>query len=162
MVCAAQQFITITAFYPGVESQAMKHAHQANAFSIPVRVYYEDTDAGGVVYHANYLNFFERCRTEWLRSLGHDQSRLARDHGIVLVVGSVTVRYLKPARLDDALTVALEVEKLGRAHAVFRQQVRRGDEELATGTVDIVCVDPEKMKATAIPDWLRQKMESLQ
>ena len=140
----------------------MKYAPQANAFSIPVRVYYEDTDAGGVVYYANYLKFFERCRTEWMRSLGHDQSQLARDHAILFVVKSVNAEYLRPARLDDTLTVGLKVEKLGRAQVVFRQHVRRGEEELVSGTVQIVCVDAEQMKATPIPDWLRQKLESLQ
>lgn len=133
-----------------------------HAFCIPARVYYEDTDAAGVVYYANYLKFFERCRTEWVRSLGYGQAELARDHAIVFVVGGVNIQYLKPARLDDELSIGLEVEKLGRAQVVFRQYVRRGDEELATGTVQIVCVDPNKMKSTAIPDWLRQKLESLQ
>lgn len=159
---AVQQIITIRPFSPGVKFLAMKYEPKANAFCIPVRVYYEDTDAAGVVYYANYLKFFERCRTEWVRTLGYDQSELARDHAIVFVVGSVSLQYLKPARLDDLLSVGLEVEKLGRAQVVFRQHVRRGDEELATGTVQIVCVDPHKMKSTAIPDWLRQKLESLQ
>lgn len=140
----------------------MKYEPKANAFGISVRVYYEDTDAGGVVYYANYLKFFERCRTEWMRTLGHDQSQLAREHAILFVVKSVHAEYLRPARLDDLLSVELEVEKLGRAQVVFRQHVRRGDEELVSGTVQIVCVDPVKMKTTAIPDWLRQKLESLQ
>lgn len=140
----------------------MKYEPKTNAFGISVRVYYEDTDAGGVVYYANYLKFFERCRTEWMRTLGHDQSQLARDHAIIFVVKSVNAEYLRPARLDDELMVGLEVEKLGRAQVVFRQHVRRGEEELVSGTVQIVCVDAEKMKTTPIPDWLRQKLESLQ
>jgi len=140
----------------------MKYEPKTNAFTIPVRIYYEDTDAAGVVYYANYLKFFERCRTEWIRNVGHDQSQLARDHAIAFVVKSASAEYLKPARLDDQLTVGLEVEKLSRAQVVFRQHVRRGDEELVTGTVQIVCVEPQKMKPTAIPDWLRQKLESLQ
>lgn len=143
----------------------MKYEPNPNAFSIPVRIYYEDTDAAGVVYYANYLRYFERCRTEWIRAMGHDQSQLARDHAIAFVVKSVNAEYLLPARLDDLLTVGLEVEKLGRAQVVFRQHVRREiegrSEELVTGTVQIVCVDPEKMKATPIPDWLRQKLEYL-
>jgi acyl-CoA thioester hydrolase len=79
----------------------MKHEQKPNAFTIPVRIYYEDTDAGGVVYYANYLKFLERCRTEWLRAIGHDQADLLRDPGIAFVVRSVSLEYLKPARLDD-------------------------------------------------------------
>lgn len=147
----------------------MKYDQKPNAFSIPVRIYYEDTDAAGVVYYANYLKFFERCRTEWLRAVGHDQSDLAREAGIAFVVRAASCEYLKPARLDDTLTVGLEVEKLGRAQVVFRQHVRRpsataldGWEELVTGTVQIVCVDIEKMKSTPIPAFLRTKLEALQ
>lgn len=147
----------------------MKYDQKPNAFSIPVRIYYEDTDAAGVVYYANYLRFFERCRTEWMRAIGHDQSDLAREEGIAFVVRAVTCEYLKPARLDDALTVGLEVEKLGRAQVVFRQHVRRpsdtapsGWEELVTGTVQIVCVNVEKMKSAPIPDFLHAKLEALQ
>ena len=140
----------------------MKYAQNPNAFAIPVRIYYEDTDAAGVVYYANYLKFFERCRTEWMRRVGHDQSDLARDERIAFVVKSVHCEYLQPARLDDPLTVGLEVEKLGRAQVVFRQHVRRGEEELVTGTVQIVCVNVDKMKTAPIPDFLRSKLEALQ
>lgn len=140
----------------------MKYAQNPNAFAIPVRIYYEDTDAAGVVYYANYLKFFERCRTEWMRWVGHDQSDLARDAGIAFVVKAVQCEYLKPAYLDDALSVGLEVEKLGRAQVVFRQHVRRGEEELVTGTVQIVCVNVHKMKTAPIPDFLRAKLEALQ
>lgn len=147
----------------------MKYEQKPNAFAIPVRIYYEDTDAAGVVYYANYLKFFERCRTEWMRWVGHDQSDLARDERIAFVVKSVSCEYLKPARLDDALSVGLEVEKLGRAQVVFRQHVRRESgaapgswEELVTGTIQIVCVNVDKMKTTAIPDFLRTKLEALQ
>jgi biopolymer transport protein TolQ len=90
----------------------MKHPQKPNAFTIPVRIYYEDTDAGGVVYYANYLKFFERCRSEWLRAIGHQQAELLRDPGIAFVVRSVSIDYLKPARLDDQLVVGLEVEKI--------------------------------------------------
>ncbi|MGL5631941.1 MAG: tol-pal system-associated acyl-CoA thioesterase [Azovibrio sp.] len=131
-------------------------------FAIPVRIYYEDTDAAGVVYYANYLRFFERCRTEWIRTLGYDQSQLAREHGIAFVVKHVSTDYHKPARLDDALDIGLKVEKLGRAQIVFHQYARRGDEILVTGTVQIVCVEPTKMKATPIPGWLCKQLESLQ
>ncbi len=140
----------------------MKYEQKANAFAIPVRIYYEDTDAAGVVYYANYLKYFERCRTEWMRQIGHDQSALARDAGIAFVVRAVSCEYLRPARLDDQLSVGLEVEKLGRAQVVLRQHVRRGDEELVSGTVQIVCVNVEKMKSAAIPEFLRTQLEALQ
>ena len=147
----------------------MKYDQKPNAFAIPIRIYYEDTDAAGVVYYANYLKFFERCRTEWMRAIGHDQSDLAREEGIAFVVRAVSCEYLKPGRLDDALSVGLEVEKLGRAQVVFRQHVRRADptvidgwEELVTGTVQVVCVNIEQMKSTPIPAFLRAKLEALQ
>jgi len=147
----------------------MKHPQKSNAFTIGVRVYYEDTDAGGVVYYANYLKFFERCRTEWLREIGHQQAELLRDPGIAFVVRSVRVDYYRPARLDDELVVGLEVVKIGRAQVFLRQHVRRagataaeGWDELVSGDVQIACVNTAQMKATAIPAVLRTKLESLQ
>lgn len=146
-----------------------KHEQKPNAFTIPVRIYYEDTDAGGVVYYANYLKFFERCRTEWLRDIGHDQADLLRDPGIAFVVRTVNVEYLKPARLDDQLVVGLEVEKISRAQIFFRQHIRRanpdvagGWDELVTGTIQIVCADSALMKTTSIPPLLRTRLEALQ
>ena len=139
----------------------MKHEQKPNAFTIPVRVYYEATDAGGVVYYANYLKFFERCRTEWMRSAGHDQRQLALDAGIGFVARKANCEYLRPAHLDDLLTVGLEVEKLTRVRVIFRQHVRRGDDELVTGTVEIACVDMATMKPAPIPDFLYSKLEAL-
>lgn len=139
----------------------MKLSPSPNAFSIPVRVYYEDTDAGGVVYYANYLRFFERCRTEWMRAAGHDQSVLASEQGIGFVVRKANCEYLRPARLDDQLTIGLEVEKLTRVRVVFRQHVRRGDEELVTGSVEIACVNMATMTATPIPEFLHTQLEAL-
>jgi acyl-CoA thioester hydrolase len=139
----------------------MKYEPKPNAFTIPVRVYYEDTDAGGVVYYANYLRFFERCRTEWMRYAGHDQSALASEAGIGFVARKASCEYLRPARLDDQLTVGLEVEKLTRVRVVFRQHVRRGDDELVTGIVEIACVDMATMKPAPIPDFLYAKLEAL-
>lgn len=139
----------------------MKFEPSPNAFTIPVRVYYEDTDAGGVVYYANYLKFFERCRTEWMRSAGHDQRQLALDAGIGFVARKANYEYLRPAHLDDLLTVGLEVEKLTRVRVIFRQHVRRGDDELVTGTVEIACVDMATMKPAPIPDFLYSKLEAL-
>lgn len=148
---------------------AMRHQQKPNAFTIPVRIYYEDTDAGGVVYYANYLKFFERCRTEWLRQIGHQQADLLRDPGIAFVVRSVSVEYLKPARLDDQLVVGLEVERISRAQIFFRQHIRRADEaveggcqELVRGAIHIVCVNSALMKTTSIPAILRTKLETLQ
>jgi acyl-CoA thioester hydrolase len=135
-------------------------------FSIPVRIYYEDTDAGGVVYYANYLKFFERCRTEWVRSLDCDQAALLRDEGIVFVVRNVTAEYLAPARLDDLLEVGLTVEKLGRARIELLQSVSRNGKPLVTGRVSIVSARvtgegaEARMSAAPIPSSLRQKLES--
>lgn len=133
----------------------------AQAFTIPVRVYYEDTDAGGVVYYANYLRFFERCRTEWMRFAGHDQSALATEAGVGFVARKASCEYLRPARLDDELTIALEVEKLTRVRVVFRQQAKRGDQVLVTGTVEIACVNMSTMTPSPIPDFLYSKLEAL-
>src|SRR5574343_541861 len=139
----------------------MKFEPNPNAFTIPVRVNYKDTDADGVVYYANYLKFFERCRTEWMRFAGHDQSALASEAGIGFVARQASCEYLKPARLDDELAVGLEVEKLTRVRVVFRQHVRRGDDELVTGTVEIACVNMATMSPAPIPDFLYAKLESL-
>lgn len=147
----------------------MKYEQKPNAFTIPVRIYYAETDAGGVVYHSKYLDLFERCRTEWLRQLGHDQRVLNEAHNLAFVVRNINIDYLLPGRLDDLLQIGLEVEKLGRSQIVFRQHVRRanpdapaGWDELCTASVQIVCVNLEKMKSAAIPDWLRAQLESLQ
>lgn len=139
----------------------MKSPPSANAFSIPVRVYYEDTDAGGVVYYANYLKFFERCRTEWMRVAGYGQAQLASEAGIGFVARKASCEYLKPARLDDELVVGLEVERLTRVRVVFRQHVRRGDDELVTGSVEIACVNMATMTPAPIPDYLHAKLEAL-
>lgn len=147
----------------------MKTEPKPAAFSIPVRVYYEDTDAGGVVYYANYLKYLERCRTEWLRRIGVDQSALLRDPGIAFVVRSVNIDYLKPARLDDALVVELDVDSIGRAQIHFRQRIRRanpaapsGWDELIVGTIQIVCVNSAQMKIASIPLSLRSRLETPQ
>lgn len=147
----------------------MKEEQKPNAFSIPVRIYYEDTDAGGVVYYANYLKFLERCRTEWLRAIGHDQADLLRDPGMAFVVRSVNLDYLKPARLDEQLRVGLEVERITRAQIFFRQHIRRanpavagGWDELVSGTIQIVCVNAAQMRITSIPPFLRTRLEALQ
>ena len=145
------------------------HAPKPNAFTIPVRIYYAETDAGGVIYHSKYLDLFERCRTEWMRQLGHDQRALTRDHNLIFVVRGIHIEYLRPGHLDDLLEIGLEVEKLGRSQIVFRQFARRanpaaedGYDLLSTASVQIVCVNFEKMKSAPIPDWLRAQLEALQ
>lgn len=130
-------------------------------FVLPVRVYYEDTDAAGVVYYANYLRFLERARTEWLRALGFDQSQLARTHGVAFAARSLSVEYLKAAQLDDALNVIAEVESMGRAQLVFAQRVERGNEVLLEAKLRVACIDAKRLKPAPIPDEVRTKLEAL-
>ena len=106
----------------------------------PVRVYYEDTDAGGVVFYANYLKFFERARTEWLRGLGFGQERLRTDTGAIFIVADTSVRYLSPARLDDLIEVTVLPVELGRVSMTLQQQAWRDSELLAEGDIRIGCV----------------------
>ena len=124
-------------------------------FQFQLRVYWEDTDAGGVVFYANYLKFFERARTEWLRSLGHAQERLRVETGTMFVVTDTAVHYLRPARLDDVLSVTVHVEHAGRAQMTLAQQAWRssdaGDELLAEGTIRIGCVDAGTFRPQRIP-----------
>lgn len=129
-----------------------------NELSIPVRVYYEDTDSGGVVYYANYLRFMERARTEWLRSLGFSQEGLRAEQGVVFAVRSVTVDYRLPARLDDELTVSAVLVTQKRASLDFRQEVRRGDELLVSATVRIACIDLERFRPAPIPAQILERI----
>ncbi|HVF63279.1 MAG TPA: tol-pal system-associated acyl-CoA thioesterase [Casimicrobiaceae bacterium] len=124
------------------------------SFSLPIRVYYEDTDAAGVVYYANYLRFLERARTEWLAFLGHDVVELASAHGIVFIVRRVEIDYLKPARLCDLLDVSVSVHTLGRASLIVHQRVLRGGEALVHASVRLACVDRDRMLPTRIPSFL--------
>lgn len=121
------------------------------AFQWPIRVYYEDTDAGGVVYHSNYINFFERARTEWLRDLGFEQDTLRKNDQTVFVVRKVEAEYLKPALFNDEIIATASVEKTGRSSIELSQQILRGDEILTTGNVLVVCVDSESFKPKRIP-----------
>ena len=130
------------------------------SYSFPVRVYYENTDAGGVVYHAEYLRFLERARTEWLRHLGFDHQGLARDHRVSLVVTSLSIDFVKPARLDDTVAIGVQLESLGKARCVFVQEIRREDEVLVRAKVTVACVGGESMKPAEIPEALRRKMEA--
>ena len=132
-------------------SDARAAASVTRVFSLPVRVYYEDTDAAGVVYYANYLRFLERARTEWLASLGHPVAELERVHAIVFVVRRIEVDYRRPARLSDALDVTVEPQAAGRASLEVAQRVRRDHETLATARVSLACVDGERFKPVRIP-----------
>ncbi len=129
-------------------------------YSFPVRVYFENTDAGGVVYHGEYLKFMERARTEWLRHLGYDHQTLARNHRVVFVVTQAVVDFLKPARLDDNLAASVQLESLGKVRCVFVQEVRREDELLVRAKITVACVTGETMKPAEIPEALRRKMQA--
>ncbi len=120
-------------------------------FVWPVRVYYEDTDAGGVVFYANYLKFMERARTEWLRAAGVEQDQLLTDSGLLFVIVEVNVRYHKPARFNDLLEVTVEPVDRGRSRFTVRQEVRRGADLLVSGTVSAACIDAATFKPQPIP-----------
>lgn len=124
-------------------------------FAIPVRVYVEDTDAGGIVYYVNYLKFMERARTEWFRSLGFEKPALFREN-LMFVVHSLTITYQRPARLDDALTVSAKVREAGRTFFIMEQTVKRADELLCAAEVKVACVTRDTMKPSAIPADVRQ------
>ncbi|PAU72516.1 tol-pal system-associated acyl-CoA thioesterase [Vreelandella alkaliphila] len=126
----------------------------SNGFTMPVRVYMEDTDAGGIVYYVNYLKFMERARSEWLRTLGLNQQSLL-DDGTQLVVYRLACHYSKPARLDDALIVSTNIENVGRCRMTFLQQVQRGEELLCAATVEIACLCAHKMRPKAWPKTLQ-------
>lgn len=121
-------------------------------FHWPVRVYYEDTDAGGIVYYANYLKYFERARTEWLRAAGVNQQQMKDDYQCMFVVKANAVEYHAPARLDDELKLTVVVERLGRASVHFAQEAWCGDRLLATGKIKAVCVDAVSVRPAGIPD----------
>lgn len=122
-----------------------------------VRIYWEDTDAGGVVYYANYLKFMERARTEWLRSLGFDQHALRETHGVVFVVRRVEIDYFAPARLDDLLVVITQRTEMTRTCLTVAQEIV-ADQPLTRARVQIVCIDPERFKPVKIPESLLEKL----
>ena len=120
-------------------------------FTWTIRVYYEDTDTGGIVYYANYLKFFERARTEWLRAAGFEQRRLLDEFGLQFVVAHVECTYQQPARLDDQIEIDLRVARAGRVYIVFEQSARRGANVLATARVKAACVDARRLAPAAMP-----------
>ena len=132
-------------------SPSLVTRHSSPAFTWPVRVYYEDTDLGGVVYYANYLRFLERARTEWLRALGFEQTTLAAVHAVVFVVRSISLDYLKPARFNDEVGVTVERVEVGASRIGLAQRVMRGAEELVTAQVELACVNTATFKPVRIP-----------
>jgi acyl-CoA thioester hydrolase len=127
-------------------------------FSLPVRVYWEDTDAGGVVYYANYLRFMERARSEWLRGLGFEQDQLRDEAGVVFVVRRVVIDYLAPARFNDLLDVSVRLLETGRASIDVEQDIAVGPTRLAFASVKLVCVDAARFKPAKIPADLFQQI----
>ncbi|HJW45973.1 MAG TPA: tol-pal system-associated acyl-CoA thioesterase [Lysobacter sp.] len=129
-------------------------------FSHPVRIYWEDTDAGGVVYHAQYLAFLERARSEWMRAQGYGQELLRQKHDLLFAVRAMQLDFLKPARLDDALAVTATLRECRRASVIFAQEIRRGDERLLTATVRVAALGTD-FRPTAIPQSLYDELNAL-
>jgi acyl-CoA thioester hydrolase len=125
----------------------------------PVRVYYEDTDAGGVVYHASYLRYLERARTEWLRALGYAQAQLKQEQSLVFTVVGMTLQFLKPARLDDLLQVRSQVQVSGGASVQFEQQILRDADQIVSASVRVACLDAVTFRPRRLPAALRGSLE---
>ncbi len=142
------------------------------SFLLPIRVYYEDTDAGGVVYHSNYINFFERARTEWLRQLGYELDDLAKNENLLFVVRAVSCEYLRPAVFNDELFVSAEIIELGKTSIQFQQKVMRATKEgdpknldacvvLAKGLVTVVSVDAQRFRPKRLPTNILETIRSV-
>ena len=127
-------------------------------FSWAARVYWEDTDGGGIVYYANYLRFLERARTEWLRSLGHSQQELARSPGILFAVAGLSIEYRRPARLDDELAITCEPRGERAAAMRFAQRIERGGELLVEADVRVVCLDARTLRPKRLPEFLLEAL----
>ena len=137
----------------------------SDAFRWPLRVYYEDTDTGGVVYYANYLKFFERARTEWLRSAGIGQQLMTSQENVMFVVKSTAIDYHAPAKLDDRLEISVRIEKLGRASVNFMQEAWRTDDRsrelLCSGRIRVGCVHAQALRPSPIPAAVLEKIKAL-
>ena len=129
-----------------------------NFYSLPLRVYYQDTDAGGVVYHSTYLNFMERARYEWLRELGFNANALIEIHQVLFMVRSLEIEYFKPAVLDDLLQVTVAVTDMGRSRITLSQEILRNQIKLVNATIHVVCVGTERRTPVSIPVPLREKI----
>jgi acyl-CoA thioester hydrolase len=132
----------------------------STVFSIPIRVYYEDTDSGAVVYYANYLKFMERARTEWMRALGFEQDELARRDGVLFAVRSARLDFLKPARFNDLLQATVQVAKRGKASLTFAQQIRRESLTLCEAEVKVACLDAVTFMPRPIPEHVRARLDT--
>lgn len=128
-------------------------------FSLPQRVYYQHTDAAGMVYHANYLDFMECARSELLQSLGFDLGELARREHVLFVVHSARIAYHKPALLNDMLSVTAKVARVGRARLEFEHSVRRADQQLVSAELTLACVDARSHRPMGVPEAIRRKLE---
>jgi acyl-CoA thioester hydrolase len=132
-----------------------------NSFTWPIRVYYEDTDSGGVVYYANYLKFLERARTEWLRSLGFEQDSLAREANILFIVHSLTLTFSRPARFNDMLEVLCRIDSIKGASLIFEQKILRAGkpaEILCSGRTKVACVHADSLKPRPIPRMITMEI----
>jgi acyl-CoA thioester hydrolase len=127
-------------------------------FTWPIRVYYEDTDSGGVVYHSNYLNFMERARTEWLRALGFEQTQLKDQHGLIIVIHSLSMQFKKPAYFNDMLAVRCELSELGRSSLIMQQSISRDGLVLIDAQVKAAFVDAGNFKPIGVPAEMRHKI----
>ena len=136
------------------------HGQHHATFSFPVRVYYEDTDAAGVVYYANYLKFMERARTEWLAALGFPLAAFEREHGVAFVVHRAEIDFLAPARLNDVLDVTVEPVERGASRLVAMQEVRRGPVAITRARVALACVDTARWKPARMPKPLQHALET--
>ena len=130
---------------------AAQSSEAARPFAWPVRIYWEDTDAGGIVYYANYLKFMERARTEWLRAAGIEQLPLKEQHGLMFVVVDLQAHYRRPARYGDELMVTCAIAERTRASLTFEQQIYRADELLIEGKVRVACLDANSLRPKALP-----------
>jgi acyl-CoA thioester hydrolase len=133
-----------------------------NNFTWPVRVYYEDTDAGGVVYHSNYLNFMERARTEWLRALGYEQTAVKDELGVIIVIHSLSINFKKPARFNDMLEVNCELTNIGRSSIEMAQTIICNGVELIQAHIKAAFVDAQTFRPVAIPNVMKQDMIKIQ
>jgi len=134
----------------------VKRAH----FVFPIRVYYEDTDAAGVVYYANYLRYMERARSEWLEALGFPLAAFEREHAVAFAVHRATIDFLRPARLNDRLAVSVTARDHGACRLVVAQRVVRGDEPLVKAEITLACVDPTRWRPARIPAALARMLEA--
>ena len=130
-----------------------------NSYSIRVRIYYEDTDAGGVVYHANYLKYMERARSEWLREIDWDVRKIEEEFGVVFAITKVQMEYLAPARLNDELQVSTELIQIGKVQLSVKQKIYNGDNLITTGLIKLAVIDKHKLKPHPIPNEILQEMK---